>query len=99
MALQGFDKEYYLEQKLAALQADPSLGGDWAGKSTADLEAYFGNVGLTAEEHYRKYGWGEDLNPNRYFDADQYVANKAQSLVKAGQYATIDEAKAAFEQA
>ncbi|MGE4343904.1 MAG: hypothetical protein AB7F20_06405 [Geoalkalibacter sp.] len=97
MALQGFDKEYYLGQKLAALQATES---EWVGETTDSLETVLGNVyGLTAEEHYMQYGWQEGLAPNQYFNVEEYKLAKAQQLVDSGNYLTVESAMAAFEDA
>ncbi len=97
MALQGFDKAYYLGEKLAALQATES---EWVGKTTDFLETVLSNVyGLTAEEHYMQYGWQEGLAPNQYFNAEEYKLAKAQQLFDGGNYLTVESALAAFEDA
>ncbi len=97
MALQGFDKAYYLGQKLADLQATES---EWNTKTVDDLEATLQNVyGLTAEEHYMQFGWEEGLAPNQYFNAEEYKLAKAQQLFDANLYLTVEDALAAFEEA
>jgi len=97
MALQGFDKAYYLGQKLAELQATET---EWVGKTTDFLETVLSNVyGLTAEEHYAQFGWEEGLSPNPYFNAEEYKLAKAQQLFDSGKYLTVESALAAFESA
>ncbi len=96
MALQGFDKTYYLNAKLAALQ---TTYPEWASKTAADLEAYFANVGLTAEDHYNLYGWKEGLGPNAYFDAEEYKLAKATAMFDDNLYLSVGDALAAFEAA
>ena len=66
MALQGFDKDFYLNAKLAALKA---VYPEWVGKTAVQLEdTLLGVYGLTAEDHYNQYGWTEGLAPNAYFE-------------------------------
>jgi S-layer protein len=99
MALQGFDKEYYLAAKLAALQADPAYATDWATKTTTDLEAFLKIEGFTPESHYQAYGWAEGLAPNALFNAAEYKQAKFEALVADGEYDTVAEAEAAFDEA
>jgi S-layer protein len=95
MALQGFDKSYYLSAKLAALQATET---EWVGKTTTFLETVLQNVyGLTAEVHYNQYGYKEGLAPNAYFNADEYKLAKATALFDSGKYLSIEAAQADFE--
>jgi S-layer protein len=96
MALAGFNETYYLTAKLAQLG---EKFDEWQGKSTDFLKDYLANVGMTPEEHYEKYGWSEDLNPNAYFNGYEYVEAKAQQLFDAGKYGSLADAKAAFEAA
>lgn len=93
MALQGFDEAYYLGVKLAALQATYS---EWSGKTTADLKTTLATMGYTPEQHYVKFGYAEKLNPNAYFNGEQYTLFKAQALFDAGLFLSIADAKAAF---
>jgi len=94
MALQGFDSNYYLGVKLAALRAE--LPG-WQDKTVNDLETILlEGYGLTAEAHYRLYGYAEGLAPNAYFQADEYVEAKALHLVRSGLYGDLDAARASF---
>ncbi|MCG7600450.1 hypothetical protein MHM84_11675 [Halomonas sp. McH1-25] len=100
MALQGFNKEYYLNAKLEALQTNPETSAEWQGRDIAALEAALSeDYGLTPEEHYLNFGYQENLTPNAYFDPDQYVQAKAQSLVDSGQYDNVTQAREAFEAA
>ncbi|WP_129139153.1 hypothetical protein [Modicisalibacter coralii] len=98
MALQGFDKDYYLNAKLDALQNDPDADAAWQGRTTADLENILQNdYGLTPEQHYARYGYQEDLAPNAYFNAEEYVQAKARDMVDNGDVATVTEARGEFE--
>ncbi|QCQ21338.1 beta strand repeat-containing protein [Desulfoglaeba alkanexedens] len=99
MALQGFDEAYYLEAKLAALQADPEYADEWANKTTDDLETFMADLGLTPETHYNLYGWKEGLNPNEYFDQNEYKLAKAKQMVDDGLYDSMQDALDAFEEA
>jgi len=99
MAIQGFDKTFYLNAKLAQLQSDSATAADWAGKDAAFLEARLLNgFGLTAEAHYEQYGYQEDLAPNAFFNPAEYIRAKATDMFNdpASSYLTIDEAAADF---
>jgi len=98
MAIQGFDKEFYLNAKLAQLQSDSATAADWAGKDAAFLEARFSAVGLTAEQHYEQYGYQEDLAPNAFFNPAEYIRAKATAMFNDtdSNYLTIDAAAEAF---
>lgn len=92
--LQGFDKKYYLSEKLKALQnSDPY----WLDKNVVNLEMYLKDVGFTPEQHYLKYGSAEGLNPNEYFNRNEYSLAKSIDMYKKGGYYTIEEAKKYFE--
>lgn len=81
MAIQGFDKTYYLNQKLAQLQASSETSAQWEGKTADDLEASLQNdFGLTAEQHYTQYGVQENLNPSAFFNTDVYLQAKLAQL-------------------
>jgi len=90
----GFNKEYYLATRLAKLQAEDS---SWIGKDTASLDATFKDSGLTAKGHYNLYGYLEGLNPNQYFNRNEYLLAKARAMYLAGGYASIEMAKQAFK--
>lgn len=97
MTLQGFDKQFYLTEKLAALQQTDSA---WIGKDIGYLESLLANTyGLTAESHYKMAGYLEGLAPNGYFNADEYSLAKATQLVNSGYTTNIDTALAAFKAA
>jgi hypothetical protein len=97
MALLGFDSESYLKQKLAFLIDEHP---EWADKTTSDLDAVFKYYGYaTPEEHYAEVGYKEydgKMNPNDYFDRDEYVLAKATSLFDQNKFFSIEEAKDAF---
>lgn len=91
--LSGFDKDYYLEAKLAALQAvDP----DWIGEDVEHLESVLLSLGLSAESHYSQYGYLEGIEPNAYFNHSEYMLAKADSLYASGGYTSAQDALAAF---
>ncbi|WP_336275058.1 beta strand repeat-containing protein [Vreelandella indica] len=98
MAIPGFNKEFYLNAKLAQLQNNSETAADWAGKDAAFLEARFSAVGLTAQEHYEQYGYQEDLAPNAFFDPAEYIRAKATAMFNdsASSYLTIDAAAEDF---
>ena len=100
MAIQGFDKNFYLNAKLAQLQSNPETAADWAGKDAAFLEARLENgFGLSAEAHYEQYGYQEGLAPNAFFNSAEYIRAKATEMFNDSEssYLTIDEAAADFE--
>lgn len=89
----SFNTEFYLEQKLAQLQADGETGFE----STADVAAAFEAAGLTAEAHYEQYGLVEGLNPNEEFDTNVYLSQKLAQLQANGEeFATVEDVIAAF---
>jgi V8-like Glu-specific endopeptidase len=88
MKIPGFDKTFYLNAKLTALQAQ-SL--DWAFRDTAYLETYLAARGMTPEAHYIRYGWTEGLSPNAFFDPVEYRTAKARQLAATG-YSPSEEA-------
>ena len=96
MSLQGFDQSYYLNAKLAYLQAGSATSAAWVGKTVDNVLAAIVAAGQTAESNYINYGYKEGLNPNALFDAGQYEDAKALSLFTAGGYASVAAAKAAF---
>lgn len=71
-----FDASYYLAAKAAALNS-ASGGTAW---TTSSVEAAIRDCGLTPEEHYNLYGWGEGLSPNAYYNENEYLASKVAAL-------------------
>lgn len=69
-----FEEDYYLEQKLAQLQATDK---SWADKDVDDVKSAFTAAGLTAYEHFVAYGNAEWVSPNAAFDVNYYLASKA----------------------
>lgn len=99
MAIQGFNKSFYLNAKLAQLQANSETAADWAGKDVAFLEARLQNgFGLTAEQHYEQYGFQEGLAPNAFFNPAEYIRAKATAMFNDANnsYLTIDAAAQDF---
>ena len=95
-SLQGFDQTYYLDEKLAALQANPVTSAAWANKTNNDLLNALTNAGLTPVQHYEQFGWTEALAPNQFFNATDYSYAKAKQLYNNGGYASIADAETAF---
>ncbi len=93
MALQGFDKDFYLNAKLAQVRGQFP---EWNTKTVAELETYMANVGLTPEQHYVQYGWQEGLSPNAWFNGEEYTLFKAQSLFATNEYISLEAAREAF---
>jgi|GEM_PF-2261341 len=98
MAIQGFNKSFYLNAKLAQLQSNSETAADWAGKDAAFLEARFAAVGLTAEQHYEQYGYQEGLAPNAFFNPAEYIRAKATAMFNDANnsYLTIEAAAQDF---
>ncbi len=96
-ALPGFDKAYYLNAKLAALQTNPGTSENWNTKDTALLENLLTSSGFTPESHYMVFGYREGLAPNAYFNAAEYKLAKATDLFASGNYDSIAAAQAAFD--
>lgn len=99
MAIQGFNKEFYLNAKLAQLQSNSETAADWAGKDAAFLEERLETgFGLTAEQHYEQFGYKEDLAPNEFFNPAEYIRAKAVALFNdpATSYLSVDAAAEDF---
>lgn len=90
----SFNETFYLEQKLAQLQA----AGEAGFETTADVQEAFAAAGLTAEAHYLQYGASEGLNPSADFDTNVYLDSKLAQLSTAGGFENITtrEALATF---
>jgi hypothetical protein len=73
-------QDYYLQLKLAQL----SLKGekDSGGKeyTQESLLKTFTDTGLTVESHYERFGRDEGLNPNPYFNENEYLSAKLRQL-------------------
>lgn len=98
MADISFDANYYYEQKLNQLQStDSEQYGDW---TIDDVTLSFQENGLTAAEHYEKYGVAEGLNPSAEFDTQAYLSAKLGQLQEqeSEQYAdwTVEDVAQAF---
>ncbi|WP_073615873.1 trypsin-like serine protease [Desulfopila aestuarii] len=74
----GVDVAYYLEEKLGQLRSiDPDT---WHNKTIQDVDMALQAAGMSATDHYYLYGWQEGLNPNSYFDSEEYVVGKVRQL-------------------
>ena len=84
-----FNTVEYLRAKLYQLQHSANVAErvEWAGKSVDDVAQAFIKAGLSAEEHYLRYGCkevdqdGKFINPSNAFDANAYVAAKLAQLM------------------
>ncbi|NTU57999.1 MAG: hypothetical protein HGB00_03655 [Chlorobiaceae bacterium] len=96
MALQGFNESYYLSAKLLQLH---SLGQNLDVTTPAQLKVVLAGYGFTPESHYMTWGYKENLPPNEYFNAYEYITAKAEQLHANAplSYPTIEDAKAAFK--
>jgi len=92
-SLSGFDKDYYLNAKLQALQEKDS---NWSDKDLAYLEAFLLESGFTAEDHYLQFDYKEGLAPNAYFNHSEYVLAIAEDMYNSGDYSSIKTAQTAF---
>lgn len=81
----SFNETFYLEQKLAQLQA----AGEAGFETTADVQEAFATAGLTAEAHYLQHGVSEGLNPSADFDTNVYLDSKLAQLSAAGGFENI----------
>ena len=99
-----FDKDVYLDNKLAQLQADEPNNG-WDELKMAEA---FNNAGFnpfTADgvyAHFVAYGNAENVSPNAYFDVDTYFANKLAQLQATEPdkgWTSVDQVKEAFADA
>lgn len=75
---QYFDQNYYLSAKVAELNTTEAGGRtDW---TTSEVLQAIENGGLTAFEHFSRYGVTEGLDPSDSFDAQAYLQEKADAL-------------------
>jgi len=73
-----FDTDYYLASKAALLNQQNYNGrSNW---SASDVESILTSAGLTAYDHYVKYGDSEGLSPNAFFDRNFYLQEKVNQL-------------------
>ena len=77
------DQRYY-ENKLQQMRrtGDTSGGINWNAATTSDLAAYFKSVGLTPEEHYKRYGKYEGLS---YAVGTSYVPHDMTANIHKGE--------------
>jgi len=93
-----FDETYYLANKLAQLQStDPDT---YTSMSVTELADVIAEAGMTPYEHFEHYGDTELVNPNQYFNAEEYFAAKTAQLNRDAELDKTDwtsaETKAAF---
>lgn len=71
-----FKKADYLQSKLNQLHAQ----GETQYTNTVQVEQALQAAGFTAFEHFQAYSLVEGTSPNSYFNADEYLANKAAQM-------------------
>lgn len=96
-----FNVAEYLKAKADQLNADKYDGKtDW---TEAKVLESFKAAGMSAWDHYVKFGMSEGLNPSNMFDNDAYLAAKADALNAAKHEGktdwTADDVAAAFKAA
>ncbi len=99
-----FNQEQYLANKTNALNAEGAEGKTW---TTEDTAAAFAKEGLTAWEHFTRYGAFEQaadgsmgIDPSQYFDLGRYYQSKiAQCLKDEGTSYTTESLVGAFREA
>ena len=97
MALLGFDKSYYLDAKLNDLKTELP---EWADKDTVFLEDLLMETsGLTPEMHYSLWGYMEGLEPNAFFNHEEYRFAKAAQLVNQNYSPDMEQALEDFDSA
>lgn len=96
MALQGFDKSYFLPQALAQLQGMTEYADMFRGQSVTYLEEQLAANNITADELYSAWGWKYDIAPNQYFDKDFYIQSLAEWAVANNQAETVVQATSQF---
>lgn len=71
-----FDEEYYLETKLAQLQA----GGSTEYHTTEQVREAIETAGFTLHEHFEMFSLEEGTSPSPYFNTNEYLQAKANQL-------------------
>lgn len=78
MANTWFDSDFYLSSKLAQLQKTEPNNAKWQGPAAlANLNDALKVAGYTPESHFLTFGSAELTSPNKYFNAEEYLAAKA----------------------
>ncbi len=100
-----FDEAYYLNSKLAQLSLTGSKAPSGDPWNLTTLNARLAADGLTPQSHYERWGRGEGLNPNAYFNEYEYLQSKLKQLHsiderdKDGGVYTLDGLKQAIKDA
>ena len=85
-----FNEVEYLEAKLQQLTSIKAKDADGKDYTMTTLKQAIADIGMTAAEHYEKYGSHETdasgnlINPSNAFDANAYVAAKLYQLQHSG---------------
>ncbi|NKN32895.1 hypothetical protein [Marichromatium bheemlicum] len=78
-----FDASYYLSNKLAQLRHHDPFD-IYKDLSVEYLEGLMGRAGMTPYQHFLRYGMDEEVNPNAYFNAEEYFEAKVEQLNRDG---------------
>lgn len=88
-----FNRTEYLQAKANQLNRIKEGGKeDWNAES---VQTAFTNAGLTAGDHFSKFGWMENVNPSNSFDVSSYLDAKAAQM---GNGYTVSELKKVMTQ-
>lgn len=96
-----FDKDVYLANKLAQLQADDPNAG-WTDMALLEALNNAGFNPFTADgvyAHFVAYGNAEGISPNAYFDEATYMANKLAQMQANDPAYTMQQLEQAFKDA
>lgn len=81
-----FDENYYLSTRLAQLRnAGEKDQEDGAEFTFASLHAALTGSGMTVREHYEQHGRDQGLNPNQYFNENEYLSAKLKQMHSIGE--------------
>ena len=74
------DEDYYLEAKLKQCQATGQKDANGNDFTVDTLRQAINNAGMTIETHYKLFGRNEGLQPNEYFNENEYLLSKLNQL-------------------
>ncbi len=80
----AFDQDHYLASKLAQLHSAGALDASGAEYTAETLLQAVAAGGMTPQTHYERFGRFEGLNPNAYFNENEYLSAKLKQLQSLG---------------